>query len=62
MLKNIASVRSRALALAEQNKKYSALLKHLLAKDIFYDENESIPFLKQLSETSGINYSKLESL
>jgi hypothetical protein len=61
MLQNIISMRSRALSLFEQNKRYSTFLKYVLAKDLFNEEKPA-PALKELSKASGIKYPQLRKL
>ncbi|WP_210466828.1 hypothetical protein [Rufibacter roseolus] len=59
MLLNIASMRKKALALSESGKRYSHLLKLILEKDFFYDENQPMPSLKELCQTSGLKSGKV---
>jgi hypothetical protein len=62
MLLNIGSMRHKALRLADQKKKYSELLRIILEKDFYYDDNESIPSLKELSSATGLKYGKIRKL
>ncbi len=59
MLMDISSMKQKALLLAENGKAYTDLLKDILARDLFYDEEASMPSIKELSQSTGLKYGKI---
>ncbi len=59
MLMDISSIRSKAMRLIEKGNAYNVLLKHILARDLFYDDQASMPSLKDLSAATGLQYGKI---
>ncbi len=61
MIVDITSMRSHARLLLKTKKPYEVLLKALIAKDYYYDEDLSMPTLKELSNQTGITYQKVRN-
>ncbi|MEJ8802828.1 hypothetical protein [Pontibacter sp. H249] len=59
MLMDISSMRSKAIRLTVNGKAYSVLLKDILARDLFYDDEAPMPSLKDLSAATGLQYGKI---
>ncbi|WP_266202764.1 hypothetical protein [Pontibacter kalidii] len=59
MLLDIGAMRRKALGLVENGKPYNVLLQHILAKDFYYDEEQTLPSLKELAEASGLKSGKV---
>lgn len=59
MLMNISSMKIKALKLAESGKEYAVLLKDILSRDLFYDDEAYMPSLKELSQKTGLKYGKI---
>ncbi|WP_439880739.1 hypothetical protein ACSX1A_16475 [Pontibacter sp. MBLB2868] len=62
MLLNIGSMRNKAHSLIGNGKGYEDLLKCILARDFYHDEDIPVPSLKELSEASGVKYGKVRKL
>jgi hypothetical protein len=59
MLMNISSMKQKAMLLAGNGKTYNNLLKDILARDLYYDDDASMPSLKELSQATGVAYGKI---
>ncbi len=59
MLMNISSMKGKAMKLTENGKAYDVLLKDILARDLFYDDDTPMPSLKDLSVATGLQYGKI---
>lgn len=59
MLMDISSMRSKAMKLTENGKAYNVLLKDILERNLFYDDEAPMPSLKDLSAATGLKYGKI---
>jgi len=59
MLMNISSMKVKAMELTKNGKPYCLLLKDILARDLYYDDEAPMTSLKELAEATGIKYAKV---
>ena len=62
MLLDIGSMSKQASRLLDQGKEYNALLQAIIEIDFYYNDNVSIPSLKELSDRTGIDYNRSRKL
>lgn len=59
MLLDISAMRERSKTLLNQGKEYDQLLRYLISLNYFYDEEVRLPSIREISEATGIEYSKV---
>ena len=47
------------MRLTENGKAYHVMLKYILARNLFYDDEAPMPSLKDLSAATGLKYGKI---